>query len=82
MLKVIECKGLVDRKTRVAENEALGLRMIQDNFNPGWKRGQEPSGALVFTDEQPALIDPPRNLSAEVDEIKATLRAIENSNAV
>lgn len=40
-----------------------GFRMLHDNFDPDWKRGEEPRGELVFSDVSPTHVqtDPPRS---------------------
>ncbi len=72
----IKYGSLKERKLKIAENEAKGLRMLHDNFDPDWKRGDEPHGVMIFTDE-PAPVAPvetPRDPLAEIDELKAELK--------
>lgn len=55
----IKYSGLEDRQTKVAENEAKGLRMLHDNFdNPDWKHGDPIIGTMTFTDA-PVLLPLP-----------------------
>ncbi len=36
----IKYKGAKERQQKIAENEALGLRMLHDTFDdPNWKKG-------------------------------------------
>lgn len=42
---------LAERSVKVAEAEALGYRMLHDDFDPDWQPGNEPHGTLTFTDE-------------------------------
>ena len=65
----VSYQNLKDRAKKVKENEAKGLSMVSDTFDSGWKRGEEPHGVMVFTDDQPAPVEKPRNLAAEIDEI-------------
>ena len=54
MLKEVKYSGLDDRQTKIKENEALGLRMLHDNFDdPAWKPGDPQIGTLIFTDVMP-----------------------------
>ena len=74
----IKYSNLKDRQARVAIEEAKGLVMLQDNFDPDWKRGDEPHGTMIFTDDPgpaPAVIPPPRDLGKELDDLKAILKA-------
>lgn len=53
------------------------LRMLHDNFdNPKWKHGDPMKGTMTFTDEpeQPAIVEPTRDLAAEFDNLKAKLK--------
>ena len=51
--------------------------MLHDNFDSDWKPGDVPHGTMVFTNVQPPVSPPPRNLSAEIDLINIKLAAIE-----
>lgn len=51
----INYNGLNDRKTKIKENEALGLRLLHDDFEAGWYPGKEPAGKLTFTSEAPPI---------------------------
>lgn len=64
--------NLAERDTKIALLEGQGLRMLHDDFDAGWKHGKEPRGTMTFTDVIPPspIIIPPRNLAAEIDEIK------------
>lgn len=55
---------MADRAKKVAENEAKGLRMLHDNFDHGWERGQEPHGTMIFTDIMPPGPEPPPDYKA------------------
>ncbi len=69
--------NLADREEKVAEAEALGYRMLHDDFDPEWKAGQEPFGTLIFTDEpEPSGPPPHRDLAKEIDELKAKVKAL------
>jgi len=78
MEKRVKYTNLKERAQRVAENEALGLRMLHDNFSPDWKPGDEPHGTLTFTDVMPPVVEPEptRNLAAEIDQLKADIKKI------
>ena len=71
--------GLADRQTKILENEAKGLRMLHDDFDPDWKPGEEPRGVLTFTDIIPNLTPEPeieRDYGREIDEIRAMINEI------
>jgi hypothetical protein len=74
----VEYSGLEDRQVKVKEQEAKGLRMLFDNFDADWKRGDEPHGTMTFTDVMPpvAPVEPSRDLAAEVDQIKKDIADI------
>jgi hypothetical protein len=46
----VEYSNLEDRRIKVQEQEAHGLRMLHDDFHSTWKPGDEPHGTMVFTD--------------------------------
>lgn len=46
-----------EREAWVAQYETQGWRMLHDDFDSDWKRGDEPHGTLTFTDE-PAPVAP------------------------
>lgn len=56
------------RRAKIAEAEALGLRMVNDNFDPLWQPGDEPYGTLIFTDEPPPPLSPEEGYSRQLAE--------------
>lgn len=46
----VQYSNIEERNVIVAEKEALGLRMLHDDFDVEWQTGQEPFGTLTFTD--------------------------------
>ena len=50
-----------------------GFTMLHDNFDEDWKMGDESHGTLTFTNEPApqSIIEPVRDLVAEIDELKA-----------
>jgi len=42
-----------ERQEIVKRMEVRGLRLLHDDYDPDWKRGDEPRGTLIFTDEMP-----------------------------
>ncbi len=83
MKTTVQYNGKTDRAQRVAENEALGLRMLHDDFAEGWQRGDDPSGTLTFTDE-PGVEAPEirvRDLKAEIDELRAEISEMKKNAA-
>jgi hypothetical protein len=70
-------KNKAERQNQIEIAESLGLRMIHDNFDIDWKRGEEPRGTMVFTDDPGVNISPPRDLLAEIDDLKARIQALE-----
>lgn len=59
--------------------EALGYRMLHDDFDPDWKRGDEPHGTMTFTNEPEVVIPTPpfRDLEAEIDKLIAKVEKLE-----
>ena len=60
--------------------EGNKFRMLHDNFDADWKRGDEPHGTLIFTDEptpQALEPEPVRDAFAEIDELKAKIEILE-----
>ena len=75
--------NLADRKVKVAEREAQGLRMLYDNFDKDWKSGDEPHGTMTFTDVMPPTIipEPVRDLASEIDFLKSRVKKLEVKSA-
>ena len=74
----VKYSGLKDRQTKVAENEALSLRMLHDDFDdPTWKHGDPIVGIMTFTDEPALEGEPSRNLEAEIDALKVRIETLE-----
>ena len=73
----VHYNGLVDRQAKVAENEALGYRMLHDDFDPDWQRGDEPHGTLTFTDEPAPQAEPVMDLATKVSELEARVEKLE-----
>lgn len=48
--------NLVERQEKIALREGQGLRMLHDDFDPDWKPGDEPHGAMTFTDVMPPTL--------------------------
>ncbi|MBA7625506.1 hypothetical protein ES703_32936 [subsurface metagenome] len=58
-----------------------GFRMLHDDFDPDWERGDEPHGSLTFTDEpapQAPEPEPTRVFGVEIDTLKARMEKLEN----
>jgi len=80
MEKQVEYSGLEDRKNKIAENEAQGLRMLHDDFDADWQQGEEPRGVLTFTDEPCVEYNPPipqRDFAAELDDHEIRIGKLE-----
>ena len=77
----IAYNGLEDRQAKIKEEEAKGLRMLYDNFDDSnWKHGDPIVGTMTFTDEpssKPELMEPGRDLAAEIDALKAKIEKLE-----
>jgi len=59
-------KNLVERKVKVTEAEAQGLRMLHDDFDSDWKPGDEPHGTMTFTDVIPPVAQTEPSLSTHI----------------
>jgi len=74
-------KDKAERQSKVAEAEALGLTMLHDDFDPDWKLGDEPHGVMTFVTQdelpEPSPTEPPRDLAAEIDDLKARIGKLE-----
>jgi len=74
----VKYNGLNDRQIKIMEQEANKLRMLHDDFDADWKRGDEPHGTMTFTDEpEPAPLPIEPSLSTHI----ATLVAINATKA-
>ena len=76
----VKYTGLEDRQGKIKEQEAKGLRMLFDNFDPDWKFGDEPYGTMTFTDQPSPVFPPPepvRDYGAEIDNLKARIEKLE-----
>ena len=75
----VHYNNLTQRQTSVKEQEAKGLRMLHDDFDADWQRGDEPHGIMTFTDEPQAIIptEPVRNLALEIANLKARIEKLE-----
>jgi len=69
--------GLVERQAKISLREGQGLRMLHDDFESDWKRGDEPHGTLTFSDEPTAAFPKPRDLAAEIDNLKTRVAGLE-----
>lgn len=45
------CDNMKQRNLICKDYESRGFRMLHDDFDKDWKRGDEPHGILTFTDE-------------------------------
>lgn len=68
-------KGKTERLQKVAEMEAQGYRMLEDNFVKSWRPGKEIEGTMLFTNIHPVdiILPPARDLATEIDELKERL---------
>ena len=72
--------NMEERDVICKDYESRGLRMLQDNFDSDWQRGDEPHGILVFTDElapQAPEPEPVMDYKAEIDKLKARIAVVE-----
>lgn len=78
MERTLKYANLKERQTIIDQQEGQGLVMLHDNFDPKWKRGNEPFGFLIFTNEPkpPPPLLPKRDLYAEIDKLKAEVKAL------
>lgn len=80
-MEVIETySNLVERQAKIALRESQGLRMLHDDFDADWKRGDEPHGTMTFTDEPAPVAEPGRDIIAEIDDLKARVEELENKS--
>ena len=61
----VKYSNLEDRQLKTKEQEATGLRMLHDDFDPDWKSGDEPHGTMTFTDVMPPEPPPPIDWKAK-----------------
>lgn len=54
-----------------------GFRMLHDDFDSDWKRGDEPHGTLTFTDEPAPHAEPVRDLNTRMSELEERVRKLE-----
>ena len=75
----VKYANLTERQAKVSEQEAKGLRMLTDDFDADWEPGDEPHGTMTFTDVIPPspVVEPVRDLAAEIDQIKADIATIQ-----
>ena len=76
----VKYTGLEDGQVKIKEQEAKGLRMLFDNFDPDWESGDEPYGTMTFTDEPSPVLAPPepvRDYGAEIDKLEARIEKLE-----
>lgn len=57
-----------------------GFRMLHDNFDADWKRGDEPHGTLTFTDEEAPQAPPPE--PSRIDKLEARIKKLENLEVI
>ncbi len=71
--------GLEARAEVIKHWEALGYRMLHDDFDADWKRGDEPHGTMTFTNEpEPVIIIPEaRDLEAAIASLLARVAKLE-----
>lgn len=64
--------NMEQRNTLCDTATSKGFRMLHDNFDEDWQRGDEPHGTLTFTDEPPeqAPEPEPSELELRVAEIE------------
>jgi len=74
----VKYSDLEDRQIKVAENEAKGLRMLHDDFDPDWQASDEPHGTMTFTDKPSPVepVKPIRDLLTELDALKAEVEKL------
>ena len=72
-------ENMEERNTLCGVATSNGFRMLHDNFDPDWKRGDEPHGTMTFTDIMPITPEPEpvRDLAAEIDGLKAKIAILE-----
>ena len=75
----------VERQAWISICESDGYRMLHDDFDPDWKSGDEPHGTLTFTNKPepaPPKPEPPRDIAAELDDLKVRITALEQAKAM
>ena len=73
----ISYNGKSERKKIITEQEAMGLRMLHDNFSAAWKKGDESRGVMIFTDTAPVQGQTARDMWAEIDKLKIKVANLE-----
>lgn len=63
--------GTLERTQWIIFWESQGYRMLHDDFDSNWKRGDEPYGLMIFTDDPGVPSQPLRYLPEEIDDLKS-----------
>lgn len=69
--------NMEERNALCSTAEGNGFRMLHDNFDKDWKRGDEPHGMLTFTDEPSPEPEPVIDLATKVSELEARVDKLE-----
>jgi len=71
--------NMIERNSQCDIANSKGFRMLHDNFDADWKRGDEPHGTLIFTDEptKQSIVEPVRDLATRVSELEAKMAVLE-----
>ena len=69
--------NMTERNSLCTVAEGNSFRMLHDDFDEDWERGDEPHGTLTFTDEPAPQAEPVREPLAEIDALKARIEKLE-----
>jgi hypothetical protein len=78
-MEVIETyQNLAERQQKITLREGQSLRMLHDNFDATWERGDEPHGVMTFTDVPSPIARVDRDIVAELDELKVKVATMDS----
>ncbi|MBA7589743.1 hypothetical protein ES708_31832 [subsurface metagenome] len=69
--------NMAERNNLCSNANSNGFRMLYDNFDPDWQRGDEPHGTLTFTDEPAPIAEPVKDLATKVSKLEARVSKLE-----
>jgi hypothetical protein len=65
MITETRYESAAERKAHIRDQQAAGLRMVHDDLDTDWQRGEEPRGLLTWDSQPPVDAPPGRDVWAE-----------------